>query len=117
MSSHSAIVAIRSALHVRTMTSAVLALAVVVGTHTEVRAADERPDLKIELVGLPLSNAAREVQVRARRRTGYEPRRAGGGGGRNSCCCLSGELGSGCRSLASWFRRATACSTPGSDAI
>jgi hypothetical protein len=34
MSSHSAIVAIRSALHVRTMTSAVLALAVVVGTHT-----------------------------------------------------------------------------------
>jgi hypothetical protein len=98
MSSHSAIVAIRSALHVRTMTSAVLALAVVVGTHTEVRAAGE-------------------VQVRARRRTGYEPRRAGGGGGRNSCCCLSGELGSGCRSLASWFRRATACSTPGSDAI
>jgi hypothetical protein len=65
MSFISATAAIGSALHVRTLGAAVLALAVVAGTHTEVRAAaDERPDLRIELVGLPLSNTAREVQVR-----------------------------------------------------
>jgi hypothetical protein len=65
MSFHSATTHLRSALHVRTLTSAVLALAVVASTHTEVRAAaDERPDLKIELAGLPLSNATRDVQVR-----------------------------------------------------
>src|SRR6266487_3278757 len=43
-----------------------LALVLLAGgpASTAVRAADPTPDLKIELVGLPLSNTQRELQVR-----------------------------------------------------
>jgi hypothetical protein len=64
MSLYSATTAICSAAPIRTVTAAMVALAVVMSTSPTVRAADERPDLKIELIGLPLSATARDVQVR-----------------------------------------------------
>jgi hypothetical protein len=54
----------RPLMHVRMLSVVVVTLAALMGTHTEVRAMDESPDLKIELIGLPLSNTQRELQVR-----------------------------------------------------
>ena len=64
MHPYSATAVSRFTASIRTATAAVLALAVAMSTTPVVRAADERPDLKLELIGLPLARAARDVQVR-----------------------------------------------------
>jgi hypothetical protein len=64
MSPYSATAVSRFTASIRTATAAMLALAVALSTTPIVRAADERPDLQLELIGLPLARATRDVQVR-----------------------------------------------------
>src|SRR4051794_29823173 len=61
MNPYSATAASRFAASIRTASAAMLALAVAMSTASAVHAADERPDLKLEIFSLP---SPREVQVR-----------------------------------------------------